>query len=229
MLNYIETKALEEEKNIIFLLHGYGDDAHGLGSLIPFINKELSNTTFISINAPFECEQGMGKQWFSLVGYDPESLKSTPTITEEFKEVFVNGLKHGSEELYQTIKTISADRGISFNKIGLLGFSQGCMVSLYSAVNMDEQLGAVCGFSGCFELFDDEFDTFQAVSKPPIYVFHGAEDNVVPVEAGKRAHLNLKCSGIDAQLHIEKGVPHSIGGESLSLAVQFYLDNLYET
>jgi phospholipase/carboxylesterase len=72
------------------------------------------------------------------------------------------------------------------------------------------------------ELLKDE-----AISKPPILLVHGDQDDVVPVQSLPEAAEALQEAGFkEVYAHIQKGTGHGIAPDGLSVALAFMRDKL---
>lgn len=86
---------------------------------------------------------------------------------------------------------------------------------------------AVMGFA--FKGNEEAFKALNATtyidpSDPPIVVFHGTADNVVPMCQGEHFHKLLKDAGVVTELHIVEGGGHGMGmyaPENLEAMVSF--------
>src|SRR4051794_40336650 len=103
--------------HLIVLLHGYGSDGNDLISLAPHWQSVLPGAVFVSPNAPERCPGSPGYQWFPLSRMDPEETLRGSQIAAPKLNAFLD------EELARL--KLTADR------MALVGFSQGTMMSLY--------------------------------------------------------------------------------------------------
>ena len=106
-----------EIKNAIVLLHGYGGDGNDISMLSLNWKRHLPNTVFISPNGHERCAiNPTGYQWFDLT-------------KDDSKYVLEETLK-AEKKLSQFIDEIKKEFNLKNNQISLLGFSQGCMMSI---------------------------------------------------------------------------------------------------
>ncbi len=190
----------------VILLHGYGSNGQDLMDLAPYWAGQLPETIFLSPDAPFKCEVGFGFQWFSLANWTPALMaqgaeKASPFINDLVDKVKVN---------YQ----------LSEDKIALVGFSQGTMMSLYTAPRRKEKMAGVVGYSGALLGGEVLIDT-PSIQKPPICLVHGDMDTVVPVAAWYHAKASLEHAGFPVDGSIINGLPHSINAEGLEIGGRF--------
>jgi len=205
----IEPLSKTKPKTIAVLLHGYGDSGQGLLSLAPFFQAQLPDTLFVAPNAPFECEinPSAGFQWFSLQEYNPQSLLKG---TEEAHPILDNYLDNLVDEY-----------GINADKIALIGFSQGTMMSLYTGPRRQDKLAGILGYSGALV----GGGGLKSTSKPPIHLIHGDDDSVVPVAAYHHARDILQKNDFTVTGHTTPHLEHSIDEQGIESGKSF-LENI---
>ncbi|GAB5387449.1 MAG: alpha/beta fold hydrolase [Alphaproteobacteria bacterium] len=193
-------------KSLVVLLHGVGADGNDLFGLVPMLAPYLPDTAFVSPNAPQHCDMApMGYQWFSL-------LDRTPSVMEE-------GIRNTAPTLDEYLDGLMELHNLPADRIALVGFSQGTMMSLYVAPRRKQALAGVVGFSGAL-LGGDSFAE-EVASKPPVRLIHGTADDVVPFGAMQLAEQTLSANGFDVDTHARPGLGHGIDPDGISLAIQF--------
>ncbi len=191
---------------LVILVHGYGADGNDLIGLAPYFARVLPNAAFVAPNGPEQCDMSaFGYQWFSISQFDPASrlrgVKSAAPILDQFIDEELQ--RHGLEE----------------DKLLLIGFSQGTMMSLHVALRRSAQVAGILGYSGILagpELLADE-----AVSKPPIQLIHGDMDEMLPVANLQEAVDALGAAGFDVAGHVSPGAGHTIAQDGLKLGMEF--------
>ena len=144
--------------NRLILLHGWGADAK---DLIPV--GEILRTGFIkkldviSLNAPHDHPQGIGRQWYSLF---PPDWSEVPSA--------VNSLRFRLKAM--------ATKKIPLERTVLLGFSQGGAMALATGCNLP-----LAGLIGCSAYPHPSLEFPK--NSPPIFLTHGKNDDVVPIFA----------------------------------------------
>lgn len=192
-------------KQLVLLLHGYGADADDLFGLVPYFVDHLPHAHFVSVNAPMRCEMGFGYQWFSLMSRQEEDM--------------VAGLQSAAPLLNAFIDAKLKTLGLSGEDAALIGFSQGTMLSLYTALRRDVPMAGVLGYSGALiapQLLDEELS-----SKPEICLVHGEADEVVPFEAFNTALKTLQQHHIPVQGYSREGLGHGIDPAGMQIGVGF--------
>ena len=192
---------------LVVLCHGYGSDGNDLIGLAPHWRNYLPHAAFVAPNGAQRHPMGSGYQWFPLSRIDPdEALRGTEAaapILDQFIDSELNRM------------------GLSGDKLALVGFSQGTMMSLYVGLRRTPAPAAIVGFSGLLA----GADTIPATrSPPPVLLVHGDADQVVPPQALFMAANALASHGIPVQWHLSKGLAHGIDPIGLALAGRFLSD-----
>ncbi len=88
------------------------------------------------------------------------------------------------------------DRGIPYERIVLIGFSQGGALALYTGCRFPHRLAGIACLSG-YLLFHETHieDTHAANRSTPLLIQHGSYDETVPFMAGKRSAEFLEENG----------------------------------
>lgn len=195
-----------QPKKIVLLLHGLGADGDDLIGLAPHIAPALPDAVFVSPHAPFPCDMApYGRQWFSLQERTPAAILAGVQAARPILDAFI-------DKLLRRFALTDAD-------LALVGFSQGTMMSLFTAPRRDRPVAGVLGYSGA--LAGAEILAQEAKAKPPILMVHGDADEIVPAQASQAAKAALAAAGFDVELHIRPGLPHSIDEQGLILGVNF--------
>jgi phospholipase/carboxylesterase len=205
-------------QSIIFLLHGLGSNGRDLISLAPYWDRHTQNALFISPDAPFACDMVPpgypdSFQWFSLQSRD--------------RDFIGQGIKIAFPILQQFIEAQAEKFKIPMNKIALAGFSQGTMMSLYTAPRLPETIAGVLGYSGALYGEDALIQDPDEFRKPPIHLIHGEHDDVVPFAAYHHAREGLESAGFDVTGHTTPHLAHSIDEKGISSGGAF-LSNILE-
>jgi phospholipase/carboxylesterase len=101
----------------------------------------------------------------------------------------------------------------------LAGFSQGAMVTLHVGIERKIAPTALFGYSGALTAVNNIEKRIQ--SKPPIFLCHGADDDVVLPEYTTKAANELTALGFVTQKHIIPNYPHTIPPEGLVASLEF--------
>jgi phospholipase/carboxylesterase len=192
-----------EATHLIVLAHGYGADGNDLIGLAPMWQRLLPTAAFVSPNAPQRCDAGPGYQWFPISRLDPAEM--------------ARGVESAAATLENFLEAELARLNLTGDKLALVGFSQGTMMSLHVGLKRSVKPAAIVGYSGM--LADQTLAS--APEAPPILLVHGDADPMIPVGALFASAATLGGAGAAVQWHIARGVGHSIDETGLALGGDF--------
>ena len=156
----------------------------------------------------------MGFQWLPI-----------PWIDGSSEEEAERGMVQAAEDLNAFLDAVLVDEDLLPEQMVLFGFSQGTMMSLQVAPRREDEIAGVVGFSGC--LLSPDLLKDEAISKPPVLLVHGDQDDVVPPQSLPEAAEALQQAGFkDVFAHIMKGTAHGIAPDGLSVSLAFMRDKL---
>lgn len=204
-----------QTRSVVVFLHGYGANAADLMGLADPLAEHLPDTLFVAPDAP-ESVPGMpfGYQWFPIPWIDGSS--------EEEAEA---GLIRASEDLNAYLDALMVDEDVLPEQVALFGFSQGTMMSLHVAPRREDPVAGVVGFSG--RLISPDLLGDETVSRMPVLLVHGDQDDVVPVQSLPQAAEALQEAGFkEVFAHIMEGTAHGIAPDGLGVALAFLRDKL---
>ena len=195
--------------SLVVFIHGYGADGNDLIGLSGPMAEYLPDTTFISPHAPNVCTMNpMGREWFPIPSIDMTS--------EDFaREIMLKSVA----QFQSWLDTLMVDECVTSDRVVLVGFSQGTMMSLHVGPRRTVPLAGIVGFSG--RLLAPERLHDEVLTKPPVLLIHGDMDMVVPPSDMGKAETALQATGFDVQTHMSHGMAHGIAPDGLELAVQF--------
>ena len=190
-------------RSIVILAPGYGSNGEDLIGLAPYWRQALPDTLFIAPNAPEPCPDAPGGyQWWPVWSTDRRL-----------------GVRHAAPTMDAFIDAELARHGLGEDRLALVGFSQGTMLSLYVGPRRTRQIAGVVGYSGMMVEGDEE----ELLTRPPVLLVHGDEDPMIPVAAFHRAEAALERLGFPLASHVSSGLGHSIDLEGLRLGGAFLL------
>jgi phospholipase/carboxylesterase len=195
--------------SLVMLLHGVGASGADLISLAELWAPALPNTEFLSPNAPYPYDQAMmgedAYQWFSLDGITPE--------------VRTKRVQEAAPILNTFIDSQLDQRGLTDAQLILVGFSQGTIMALYTALRRPKPCAGILGYSG--RLAGAETLGEELRSKPPIALIHGDQDAVIPLSEWTFATQVLESHGVPLVTHCISGLGHGINPEAIALGQAF--------
>lgn len=94
------------------------------------------------------------------------------------------------------------DRGVASERIVLMGFSQGCAMTLMTGLRSPHRLGGLVALSGYLPLLDTtDAERHPANQHTPIFMAHGDHDDIVVPSRGATARDHLRSLGYTVDWH----------------------------
>ena len=208
----INSSEKQKPDNAVILCHGYGGDGKDISLLANYWKNYLPKTIFICPDAPEKCSVSpSGYQWFDLSNQSDDQILTKSLVAEIKLNKFIDEVKE--------------ENNLSSSKIGLVGFSQGCMISLQTGIKRKDQIKCILGYSG--KIIDTEHLEKNINSKPNIILMHGDKDEVVPINFLLEAKEFFAKNKYEIETKIFKNCEHRIPSEGSSLGLEFIKKNLY--
>lgn len=202
-----QPKTPSSKAPLLIMLHGYGSNEQDLFSFAGELPEDLF---IISLRAPVRLEQ-YGFAWFEInwagggsgkYGDDQQALASRDAVASFIDEA---------------VATYPVDP----ERVTLVGFSQGTMLSLAVALTYPEKVKNVVGLSGFIlpDLLDASFKT-RDFSHLSIYSSHGTADQVIPVEWAQQTKPFLDKLGIE-NTYSEFPIGHGVSPDNFRELVEW--------
>jgi phospholipase/carboxylesterase len=192
--------------HLVVLCHGYGADGNDLIGLAPHWQRELPTVAFCAPNAPERCAGSpTGYQWFGIGRLDPHELQ--------------RGVESASGALNAYLDAELQRLDLAPDRLALVGFSQGTMMSLALGLARAIKPAAIVGYSGLLAR-GTALETLPP-DAPPIFLSHGEADDLIPAEAMLASALSLGAAGAMVRWHISPGLGHGIGQDGMALGGRF--------
>ena len=207
-INPINLETNIKTKNLIVMFHGVGSNAQDLINIVPYMQKDLPNSHFISLNGVQKYDMApFGFQWFSLKNRDAKIMrlevdKTIPIVIEFLEKKII-------------------ELGLDFEKLFLVGFSQGTMLATSIATSFKQKLAGIVGFAGAII----PQDNFTGNNRTPICLIHGLDDEVLKIELMRQSRDYLKQLGFQVESHEIPFLTHSIDIQSIQIATNFIKNN----
>ncbi|MGY6695055.1 MAG: alpha/beta hydrolase [Roseinatronobacter sp.] len=201
-------------QSAVVFVHGYGADGSDLLGLADPLAPHLPDTVFFAPDAPERCTGNpFGYQWFPIPWLDGSSEAAA-----------LAGLTQSARDLDAFLDRLLDDEGLLPSQLALVGFSQGTMMSLHVAPRRAAPIACVVGFSG--RLMQPGRLQAESISRPPVLLVHGDQDEVVPLSSLPEAADALVAAEFETYSHVSQGTGHGIGHDGLSLALSFLREKL---
>ncbi len=217
MNNYIlDTTIIEplskgKPKQAIILCHGYGGDGKDISLLAINWQRFLPDAIFLCPNGPETCSINPGGfQWFDLEIEKEEVILEKSLVAEKKLILFLDQVLNNFQ--------------LKPNNLGLIGFSQGCMISIQVGLKYKKEINCVIGYSG--KVINQKHLSENINSKPKFFLMHGDNDTIVPPTSLLEAKEYFGKCGIKIKTKLFKKCEHRIPIEGSSLGLEFLRKNL---
>ena len=195
----------------VILCHGYGGDGKDISSLAISWQRFLPDAIFLCPNAPEVCTVNpQGYQWFDLTSEKEEIILEKSLMAEEKLNTFL-------DQVFDNFQ-------LEPTNLALVGFSQGCMMSIQVGLKKKEQINCIIGYSG--KVINQKHLSNNINSKPKIFLMHGANDIIVPPTHLLEAKEYLNKCGLKIKTKLFKNCEHRIPVEGSSLGLDFLRKNI---
>lgn len=194
--------------HLVVLCHGYGADGNDLIGLAPHWQRVMPTVAFAAPNAPEPCAGApTGFQWFAISRMSPTEM--------------LRGVESASGLLNAFLDAELRRLELPPERLALVGFSQGTMMSLHTGLKRTVKPAAIVGYSGMMP----GVETLSQVpaDTPPILLVHGDADQMIPADAMFVSATALGRAGAQVQWHLSLGVGHGIDPTGLELGGNFLL------
>ena len=207
----IEPLSKGKPKQAIILCHGYGGDGKDISLLAINWQRFLPDAIFLCPNGPEVCSVNpQGFQWFDLEIEKEEVILEKSLVAEKKLTLFLD----------QVLDNFQLEP----KNLGLIGFSQGCMMSIQVGLKNKKEINCVIGYSG--KVINQKHLSENINSKPKIFLMHGDNDIIVsPTHLLEAKEYFAKC-GIKIKTKLFKKCEHRIPVEGSSLGLAFLRKNL---
>ena len=198
-------------RQAIILCHGYGGDGKDISALAINWQRFLPEAIFLCPNAPEICAvSSQGYQWFDL--------------TSEKEEIILEKSLIAEEKLSKFLDQVFDNYQLEPSNLALVGFSQGCMISIQAGLKKKKKINCLIGYSG--KVINKKHLSENVNSKPKIFLMHGANDTIVSPIYLLEAKEYLSNLGLKVKTKMFKNCEHRISVEGSSLGLGFLKKNL---
>ncbi|MBT9598111.1 MAG: dienelactone hydrolase family protein [Vitreoscilla sp.] len=191
----------------IIVLHGLGADGNDFVPIAQELDlSAVGDVRFVFPHAPIRPVTINGgyrmRAWYDILGTE---------LTRREDEA---GLRQSQAQV-QALMDQEAARGVPPARTVLMGFSQGCAMSLLAGLRAPQRLAGLVGLSGYLPLADHTAAERSAANRGlPIFLAHGDFDPVVPLARGSASRDALVALGHPVEWH-EYPMEHSVCAEEI--------------
>ena len=207
----IEPLSKGKPKQAIILCHGYGGDGKDISLLAINWQRFLPDAIFLCPNGPEVCSVNPGGfQWFDLETEKEEVIFEKSLVAEKKLTLFLD--------------QVLDNFGLEPKNLALIGFSQGCMLSIQVGLKNKKEINCVIGYSG--KVINKKHLSENINSKPKFFLMHGDNDTIVSPTNLLEAKEYFGKWGIKIKTKLFKKCEHRIPIEGSSLGLEFLRKNL---
>ncbi|TMH02994.1 MAG: carboxylesterase [Betaproteobacteria bacterium] len=207
-LEALEIETGDAPRASVIVLHGLGADGHDFVPIVQELELAAAGPLrFVFPHAPMRpvtINAGyVMRAWYDILGNDLQRQEDEA------------GLRASQAEIEALIER-ERQRGIDASRIVLMGFSQGCAVSLLTGLRYPERLAGIVGLSGYLPLAaSTAAERSAANADVPIFLAHGRLDPIVTFARGAASRDALRALGHDVEWH-EYPMEHSVCLEEIT-------------
>ena len=215
-LNGPSFEPTENPEKLVFLLHGYGDNAENFMPLSEHLHDPKLNVNFYAPNAPSSIPQyPIGRQWFDLYPNGKNFNEAGSIEKEIMKKDCISSLNL----IKNYIKKICIKYKLNYKDCFIVGFSQGAMMVYEFGKYVDNIFAGCVLLSG--RILPSEDHKKKCFIKTPILIVHGDQDTVLDPKYFEEANKILKNQGFLFDSYLMKNEGHIISAETLKLTKNF--------
>ena len=214
-LELIELATGAEPKGTVIWMHGLGADGW---DFVPIV-RELPlpqdlHLRFIFPHAPVRpvtINNGHEmRAWYDITMNDISRVPDEAGIRE-------------SQASIEALIAREEKRGVYADRIVLAGFSQGGAIALQAGLRHRERLAGIVALSTYLPLEDSlDREAAAANKRTPIFMAHGTQDPVIPVQLAEASKRALEQRGYDVAWQTWP-MPHSVCAEEVEELGGFFI------
>jgi phospholipase/carboxylesterase len=192
----------------IIVLHGLGADGNDFVPIAQELDlRPVGAVRFVFPHAPVRPVTINGgarmRAWYDILGIDLARKEDEPGLRASLAEV-------------QALIDREVERGIPAERIVLMGFSQGCAMTLLAGLRAPQRLAGLVGLSGYLPLAASTTAERSAANRhTPIFMGHGRHDPIVPLAGGVASRDALQALGHEVEWH-DYPMEHSVCAEEIA-------------
>jgi phospholipase/carboxylesterase len=194
-----EPKIKLDKNPLLLLLHGYGSNE---ADLFSFAEELPDHYYVISARAPYDLQYG-SYAWYAI-NFDANENKFSD----------VAQARNSRDLIVRFIDELTTQYPIDANKVSLVGFSQGAILSYAIGLSYPEKIKNVVAMSGYLNLEMAEANyQNKDFSKLKLFVSHGTVDQVIPVDWARKSPGLLQPLGIET-VYKEYPIGHGVSPQN---------------
>jgi phospholipase/carboxylesterase len=217
-LEVIELESGKKPTASIIVLHGLGADGTDFVPIAQELKLDpIGEVRYVFPHAPVmpvTINGGMTmRAWYDILGSEIDRREDE------------RGLR-ASQATVEALIEREIERGTDAARIVLMGFSQGCAMTLMTGLRYGQRLAGLVGLSGYLPLAAvTEVERHAANRDTPIFLAHGSVDQVIPIARATASRDALRALGHPVEWH-EYPMPHSVCAEEIADLNRWLLQTL---
>ena len=211
MLEFIIKETAENVMASVIWLHGLGSDAQHFADKVPKLELPPDAAIrFIFPNAPIK----------SIKAHKGEKMQAwcdlflmADGVSFDLENPDIKGIEESSKLIAELIDA-EIEKGIKSENIFLVGFSQGVVVAMHTALFYPKKLAGVACLSSHYPM-TNTISPKAVNAKLPIFFGHGTHDEVVPESLSEKTFEFFKSNGNPVERHSFHNMWHTVCLEEL--------------
>lgn len=214
-LDYLDGQTGPDPTACIVVLHGLGADGNDFVPIAEQLDlRAVGPVRFVFPHAPTRpvtINNGYRmRAWYDVLG------------TELQRREDEAGLRASLASVTALLDDVVAS-GIPAERIVLMGFSQGCAMTLLTGLRYPQRLAGLVGMSGYLPLYATTAQERSAANaQTPVFLAHGTRDSVVVFQRGARSRDELQALGQPVEWH-EYPIEHTVSPQEVADLNEFLL------
>lgn len=166
-------------RKLVIFLQGYNSSVEDIRPYADSLLKQLQNSAIVIPVPPIvSVRNPLKRHWFALSDIDPDKRRRLPsTSTPEIVEIYNRTGRRISEVARRMnifITQMQEHYRVTNENTFIIGFSQGAMLAIYTALTRLQPLGGALPIAGI--ICGKDMLEKELAARPTIYLFHGKKD-----------------------------------------------------
>ena len=207
MLEVLELETGPRPTAAVVWLHGLGADGYDFEPIVPELELPATPAVrFVFPHAPMRPITANGgvvmRGWYDVLSFEGVRRED---------EAGVRASQASVEELIAR----ETARGIAPARLVLAGFSQGGAIALHTGLRHAERLAGIMALSTYLPLAPTLGAEASAANRDvPIFMAHGRDDSLIPVERAVTSREALRTAGYKIEWH-DYATEHAVSSEEI--------------
>jgi phospholipase/carboxylesterase len=143
------------------------------------------------------------RAWYDISGTEAQRREDEAGLRQSLLEI-------------ETLIEREVERGVKPSRIVLMGFSQGCAMTLLTGLRHGQRLAGLVGLSGYLPLAEQtSAERSAANAGVPIFMAHGRADPMIPIERALASRDALRALGYAVDWH-EYPMQHAVCAQEIA-------------